>query len=113
MSFWTVYLVPIHRCPDCSSEIREHERVFLCERGKLCAACGKMEEALLEQHVCDWCGKAVDDRAPLGTGGSVWWCKRHAKVGRESAAGFEPVSKGSLYGEMRRGKLGDAEEARA
>lgn len=115
MSFWSYYF-PHIQCAKCRSSIDKGERIFHCraDHRTLCSTCGQEEDAAIAVQHCDWCGGEADDREQLnGSPLFVYWCKKHAKVGIESSTQGQPASKGSLYGEMKRGKLGDAEEARA
>lgn len=80
----------------------------------VCAECSKDILDIIVKHDCDWCGApAVDGERVKETSVHVYWCADHEDIGHRSASGGRPASKGSLHSQIVRGKLGNAEEARA
>lgn len=103
----------MNHCGSCLNWIEGPLHSFRYVSKPVCGGCAKEIVDLIAKHDCDWCSSpAVDGERVKETAVNVYWCADHEDVGHRSATGGRPASKGSLHGQIERGRLGDAEEAR-
>lgn len=104
-----------YTCDNCRNWVEGPMHSFRYVPNKdLCGSCASEVAEVISGRDCDWCREpAIDGERVRETAVHVYWCGDHEDIGHRSATGGRPASKGSLHSQIRRGKLGNAEEALA